>query len=145
MLDNYSKEVESICRDYNDKELKKLRVCSLKRLADKLQTYEDTEIEHLMEEVKSLLSSDPLANLKVYRRKVTEVKTLVTKKLDLQERGSVSSQYVGIGIALGTGIGVAFISINTAMMSVFTGLGIVFGSSLGNQKEKALEKEGKIY
>ena len=146
MLDNYRKELELITRDYSDKQLKKLRICSLLRLADKLQTYNDNEIESMMIEVKDLLSrSEDMLDYKSYKNKICEIKKLVTSKFDLQERGSVSSQYVGIGIAIGTGVGVAFMSINAAMMSVFTALGIVFGTSIGNQKEKALDKEGKIY
>lgn len=148
MLNDFKRELELVSNGFTDKEVKKMRIKSLLNLSEKLLNYEDGDIEPMMYKIKDMINDytrDDDFDFKHYKKAVTEVKQRVQSKFDLRERGTVSSQYVGIGIALGTGIGVAFISINPAMMSIFSALGIVFGSSIGRQKESEYDKNNKLY
>lgn len=148
MLNTYKQELESISHSFTKKQFKKMKINSLCNLSLKLRDFEDENLEGLMIKIKELINSsieDEEFDQKNYKKKVIEVKQIVNSKFDLQERGSVSSQYLGIGITLGAGIGIVFTSINPGMMSIFSAFGLAVGVYIGNQKESSLDKKGKIY
>ncbi|MBI9010726.1 MAG: hypothetical protein JEZ08_00735 [Clostridiales bacterium] len=148
MLENYKQELESIARHLTDKEYKKMKIQSLLSLSEKLEEMTDHEIESILLEVMSMVhesSRDEHFDMKPYRKKVKLVKELVIKKFDFHERGTIQSQYVAIGICLGSGIGAAFTSVMPSMIGAFSGIGIAIGVAIGTQKEKEAEKAGKLY
>lgn len=148
MLENYKQELESVARNLTAKEYKKMKIQSLVNLSEKLEELTDQEIELLLQEVKNMVyesTREDQFNMKSYRKKVNSVKKIVIKKFDFHERGTIQSQYVGIGICLGSGIGAAFTSVMPSMIGAFSGFGIAIGVGIGIQKEKEAEKAGKLY
>jgi len=148
MLENYKQELESIARSFTEKEFKKMKIQSLIDLSVKLEEQSDSEIESLLQEIKSMVyeaTREERFDMKSYRKKVNSVKELVKAKFDFHERGTIKSQYLGIGIVFGSGIGAAFSSVMPSMIGAFSGLGIAFGVAIGTQKEKEAEKAGKLY
>lgn len=148
MLENYKQEMESLARNLTEKEYKKMKIQSLINLSIKLEELTDQEVESLLQEVKNLVhesSRKEQIDMKSYRKKVKSVKDLGVKKFDFHERGTIKSQYVGIGIVFGSGIGAAFVSVLPSMIGAFSGIGIAIGAAIGTLKEKEAEEAGKLY
>lgn len=148
MLSKYKKEIENIIQKFGEKQVKKLGVKSLINLSVKLKKFEDEDIEEMMLELKAMLSKmseDELIDLKIFKKQLVSLKSIVGKKYDLYERGSVQALYLGSGLVLGTVIGLLISSSVPSGMPLASSLGLAIGVSFGFKKEKTLEKEGKLY
>lgn len=148
MLNQYKEEIESIIQKFNEKQLKRLDVKSLINLSVKLLKFEDDEIKEIMIELKDLLgkmSEEELLDIKTYKKQLVFLKSIISKKYDLYERGSVQALYLGAGLAIGTAVGVFLVSSMSSGMTLGPLLGLVIGISFGYKKEKTLEKADKLY
>lgn len=132
----------------NEKDVKRLDLDTLERLIKKVRVYEDAEIiqclDQLINEIK-LISKDPKTKKKVYFSKFNELGALVKTKYGFVAKGTTQSTYLAMGVAIGTGLGAAFMGSNPAFMGIGIPIGVAIGVALGTSKEKALEKEDKIY
>lgn len=84
--------------------------------------------------------------MKAYKKSYAKLIVKVKEVFNLEPAGSIATQYMGIGIALGTSIGVALMAAtNPAFMSIGTGLGVAIGAAIGAQKEKEAKEEGRLF
>ena len=148
MLELYRDELISITREFSEKEIKKYKVNNLVNLSSKLHTYTDVDVEDMMlalkEELKGLHSEEEFSK-KRFDKTFAKMSTVVKDRFDLYEKGSVSSHYIGIGLALGAGVGTALGSLFAGNVGVGIGVGMAIGAGIGSTKEKKLEEENKLY
>lgn len=145
-------EQYSLLKYYNskltEKQQRNFLFDELERLMNKLEPFNDSEFEgkinQVFKELKIILE-DSKTKKKSYYKEFNELKSLVKEKYGFVPKGSVQGQYMGLGIAIGTGIGAGFISINPAFIGVGIPFGIVIGSAIGASKEKELNEQGKLY
>ncbi len=140
--------LERMKHKFSEKQLKRLQVESFNRLVDKLDDIENPDIDRAIANVISLLDTvyqedgiKPPEYLRAYK----EVKKDVRKTYGYVQKGTISSEYVGIGVSIGVAFGAAFTTINPAFIGIGIPIGIAIGAALGNQKESEAEKDGKVY
>lgn len=148
----YNKEaVEKLTVNFNDKEVKKLRLAIILRLLNKLneEAIVDEEIEQMVTKV--IGSLDAIKNgdmnkIKDCNKLVRALIDYVRNTLGFVTKGTYPAIYMGIGMIIGSGIGVTFfMAINPAFMGLGTGAGIALGLGVGSMLEKKADKEGKLY
>jgi hypothetical protein len=151
MLLNYETEIKHIIKDFDKKIIKKLRIDSLINLNLKFIDLEDTNIEKMMLDLKSILKKiedkDP-KQYRIYRKEFENLKKVVIEEYGFHQKGSIVGKYVGIGLAIGATIGTAFASFASSPgvgLAIGTAIGIGIGSGIGTNKEKAVENAGKLY
>ncbi|MTI49128.1 hypothetical protein [Sporosalibacterium faouarense] len=133
-----------------EKESRKLQIKTLKNLIKKAHK-NNIKDEELIMKIKKLsndlrLISEGRKDLrKSYNKNFQSLKEEVKKNYGYVPKGTYIGIYLSIGVALGSGIGVVFTSINPALISIGIGLGISIGVAIGSSKEKEAEKDGKLY
>jgi len=147
MLNDYRNLLISVTSEMTEKEQNKYKINHLLNLSDKLGDQRDQDIESILLELKDLLShcQEGKIDKRVYNKLYQKLATIVKERFDLHEKGSMSGQYIGLGLCFGTAIGTALSSMFTGNISIGIGIGMALGAGLGAQKEKQLEKEGKLY
>ena len=123
MLENYKNEIEEITKGFNEKQIKKLGVNALKSLSTKLNEYVNDEIEEIMIELRNLLKNagfEEINNFKIFRKKLISLKEIVKVNYGLYERGSVSSQYVALGVVFGPAIGILLGTLVPTLLGLIT-------------------------
>ena len=69
----------------------------------------------------------------------------VGKAYGLVPRGTYTSMYIGVGIAIGAALGIVLKTHNDMYYTLGISLGLLIGVSLGTAQENKLKKEGKIF
>lgn len=159
MVEDKITKLRDMKLDLDSKQIKKLSIEELKNLLAKLidkqlidgsETAKDVEIliNQVFDDLDDVIKSRVLnkVELKAYKKSYSTLVAKVKDVYNLVATGSLQSEYMGIGIALGTGIGVALMAAtNPAFMSIGTGIGIAIGAGIGAQKEKEAKAEGRLY
>lgn len=159
MLEDKIVKLRDMNLDLDPKQAKKLNIEQFTNLLAKLidqQLIDGSEtakgVEMLIDQVfdglSDVVKSRVLdkAALKAYRKSYNALIAKVKEVYNLVATGSLQSEYTGIGIAIGTGIGVALMAAtNPAFMSIGTGIGIAIGAGIGAQKEKEAKADGRLF
>ncbi len=141
----------AIASQIGDKAALKRRIPVLVRLIDALvvKGIEDDLVDRMLAEastaLKGILAGDK-SKRKAYRAICNNITSHVRLKYGLVEKGYYVTSYLAMGIAIGSGLGVALMAAgNTAYLAIGTGIGIALGAALGSAKEEQLKKDGKLF
>jgi hypothetical protein len=142
----YLNQLNEIESQLTEKEIKKYQLDCLKRLDAFLIGKVDHDIIVTLGAIVSDLSDiQDKESAKLYKKRFCAFKQKLEKDYNFHEKGALQSKYLGVGIAIGSGIGVALIASNPAFYSIGIGCGLAIGAGIGNQKEKEAAAEGRIY
>lgn len=143
----YSKnEFENYINQFEEKMAKKLQLPVIIRLINKLNenNIEDDKIRETLSELQSLLNvidNEDRNQKKQYRKSYRMLIDYADKTFEYKQKGTITNMYIGVGVALGTGM----IAWNPALIGAGIAIGIAIGVAIGTTLEKKAEKEGKIY
>lgn len=144
MLENYNSELTYVSQGYDEKQLKKYQIQTLLNISAKLVDKENEDIESMMISLKNMLkniSDDAPLDFKIYKRLFAKLKDEIKNIYNYYEKGDIQSNYMGLGIAFGSGLSIIF----QAFLGVGMSLGLVIGAGIGKQKESVALKDGRIY
>lgn len=159
MFEQEIEKIEDFCRDLDDKQCKKLKIKQLgnllcvlsdKGLMDGSQKAESVrrQIQDVYQDLFVIVDHNDMERKRVraYNKAYNKLVEKVKEAFDLEPLGSIQSKYMAMGIAIGTGLGSALMTvIGPAFISIGTALGVAIGLSIGSQKEKAAKEAGKLY
>jgi hypothetical protein len=147
-MTNYQEIINSYTIKLSEKLQKQLDTQLLIRLNVKLLDDQNENIELLLKETVDLLrtaSSGDKASRSAYKKQFNKVKKAVRTEYGYIPKGTLVSEYMALGIAIGIGFGSAFIAINPAFMFIGLPIGVALGLSIGQNKEKETDSENKLY
>jgi hypothetical protein len=146
-MENIINQLALLSNQFTEKDRKKYGIENLINLANKLDNEQD---EYVISQMTSLINklkvvqSDKTSK-KAYINNFKQLKNYVKKTYGYLPKGSVQEEYLAFGIAFGLLIGTGFIAVNPGLLAIGLPIGVALGLSLGTSKEKALEKENKLY
>ena len=153
-MDQYINTLKEISENLDSKREKQLEVPIFLRLLHKLNESENADkvndsetlqlIETAITSLKNIAGHDRMT-YKLYKRSLTKLRSHLVKKYGFYAAGALKAQYSGFGLTLGTAIGIALSRGNSSFLALGISLGLVFGVSIGTQKEKEAEKGNKLY
>ena len=147
MLFEIQKELETLSNKLDERTLKMLKLTQLIRLLKKIENLENAELEEMVVDLyKQFMTLPKHQNAyRVFKRNVTNAQEKAKKVFGIHEKGTIQAQYVGLGLVIGSAIGIALSNSNQAMLSVGIGVGIALGAGIGAQKEKQAADMDKLY
>lgn len=81
-----------------------------------------------------------------YKKMLTIIVNRVKSDYGWVAEGSISSQYLALGLVFGSAFGLMMIALgNPAFMAIGTGCGLSMGVAIGVTKEKAAKESRKLY
>ncbi|WKY47695.1 hypothetical protein Q5O24_15300 [Eubacteriaceae bacterium ES3] len=109
-----------------------------------------SEVQQLVAEVEEMLEAViegglDKASIRAYQKAYKAMTVDIKKIYGIEPAGAIVSQYLAVGLSIGTGLGVALLSVNPAFISLGIGIGLSLGVALGSAKEKEAKKSGKMY
>jgi hypothetical protein len=148
MLLNYDAEIKHITKDFDEKQLKKLKVNSLINLYVKLIDLENADVEKSMLDLKKILKNiedkEPKQN-RIYRKEFESLKKIVIKEFGFHQKGSIVENHIALGLVFGIAIGASLTSFLASSSGIGLVLGMAIGSAIGTKKEKEEEIAGNLY
>lgn len=105
------------------------------------------EVTSVYEALDQCLSQKPSVRIKKsYLRKYNHLIVRVKKDFGIAPYGNIEKESLGLGMALGSGVGVALMAATgPVMLSIGICIGITVGLVSGKKREKAADEEGKLF
>ncbi|MDX8367725.1 hypothetical protein [Cytobacillus sp. IB215665] len=160
-MKEYIIEIENLVKELDEQKKKKLKIDVLMRMLNMLKDEPNHKLLSDFDELKKLLTEViqhyNKTKIKVYRQYFHNIQEAVEKEFGYVEKGALIGRYVGIWIAMGSGIGLIMgmiigsgidnIGVGVALGPGFgTAIGIVIGSGIiGTSKEKEADSKGLTY
>lgn len=143
-------EIMDLVEHLTKKQRNKLQTETFVRLIDKLLEKEvkDQDIEDDVSALKQLLITFVNGNYegkKTFMKLFRALNKKVKAKYRFVPKGYYQTLYMGLGISLGSAIGVSLITINIAFFPIGIGVGVAIGAGLGSTKEKAAKDKDLLY
>ncbi len=146
----YKEEFENLVQQFEEKKKEKLELPKLLRLIEKLEE-KQLENENIaakflsLKEVLEKAKENYKINKSIFARDFRALSEYIRKEYGLVSKGFYTAVYMSLGMAIGTGIGVAFMSTNTVFFVIGIGAGLAIGSGVGAQKDKQAKEKGIVY
>lgn len=142
--------MDKITRTFDANLDKRLNISLLNRMVDKQDVFSDDisikKIETLLRDVKYIENmQDYRAVSKAYHKNFKALIKHIKTEYDMTPKGNIFYEYSGLGLIIGSGLGVTAGSLQPAFYSIGIGLGLIFGVSFGRRREKEAADAGKLY
>lgn len=143
-------DMTELAEHLTKKQRQKLQTETFIHMVDKLVKKEvkDQDIADKVNALKQLLITFVNGNFdgkKTFIKDFRQLKKDVKDKYGYVPKGYYSSMYMGLGVSLGSAIGISLMTINVAFFAIGIGCGVAIGAGLGTTKEKAAEEKDLWY
>ena len=147
-FNNIQKQIDELKGTLSDKDYNKFKLRFLLCIAERLDEFSPTcgECQILQQDISVLVQDIPtLISLRDKERQKSYFRTIdkISKHLQKQHKLVPEGYYIGIGMAIGSGIGVA---LGAAFEQVGGGIpiGVGIGLAIGSALDAKAKKEGRI-
>lgn len=142
MLDYIKNDLIRVSNDFSEKEKGKYCIEQMISLSVKLGSCEDKDIDNLFREIVQLTE---LKHYRAFKKVYSKLTSVVTQRYGYQGKDDIMTYQTGMGIVFGTSIGVALTTVTTGGIAIGIAIGLGMGALLGKKKIKDLEGEDKLY